>query len=168
MKQRLWRRAALRPSLPLVPLLVLLLSGCALGATPTGPFPTATSGDLRLSTARGSYGTHTPVGLTLVNGSGGDYYAVDGRSGCTIVQLQRYDAARKDWLSVDGCTTPGQPHVLVIHAGMREPFTLAPTSASDANSWESGVYRVAAAYSANSDGVSGERIAYSAGFMIQD
>ena len=167
MKQRLWRRAALLPSLLLVPLLVLLLSGCALGATPAGPIPTATSGDLRLSTDGGSYGTHTPVGLTLVNG-GGEYYAVDGRSGCTIVQLQRYDAARKEWLSVDGCATPGQPRVLVIHAGMREPFTLAPTSASDANSWESGMYRVAAAYSANSDGVSGERIAYSAGFMIRD
>src|SRR5262249_2879177 len=127
MKQRLWRWAARLPSLHLVPLLALLLSGCALGATPTGPIPTATSGDLRPPTAGRSYGTHTPVGLTLVNGSGGDFYAVDGRSGCTIVQLQRYDAGRKEWISVDGCPTPGQPHVLVIHAGMREPFTLAPT-----------------------------------------
>lgn len=159
-------RTRLRRYAPLLPLTLLLVTGCAFWATPTGPVPTATGGDLRLTTDRGSYGTHTPVGLTLVNASNGDYYAVDGRSGCTIVQLQRYDDQRNEWLSVDGCTTPSQPHILLIRAGMREPFTLAPTSASDTNSWESGLYRVAAAYSANGDGVSGERIAYSAGFTI--
>ncbi len=163
MRQRL-RRCAGRCAL--LPLSLLLVAGCAFGATPTGPVPTATGGDVRLTIDRASYTTHTPVGLTLVNAGHGDYYAVDGRSGCTIVQLQRYDEASNEWLSVDGCTTPSQPHVLLIRAGMREPFTLAPASASDANAWESGLYRVAAAYSANGDGVSGERIAYSAGFTI--
>jgi len=165
MRTRL-RRCA--PLLPLLLLSLLLVAGCAFGAAPTGPIPTATGGDVRLATDRGSYGTHTPVGLTLVNAGHSDYYAVDGRSGCTIVQLQRYDDQRNEWLSVDGCTTPSQPHVLVIRAGMREPFTLAPASASDANAWESGVYRVAAAFSTNDDGVTGEHIAYSAGFVIQD
>jgi hypothetical protein len=150
-----------------LPLLVLL-AACASAATPTGPMPTATGGDVRLSADKASYTTRSPIGLTLTNTGHDDYYAIDGRSGCTLVQLQRYDTDKRQWISVDGCAPAGQTHVLLIPAGVREPFTLAPGSSSDSNAWETGLYRVAAAYTTNSDGVSGEHITYSAGFMIHE
>ena len=46
------------------------------------------------------------------------------------------------------------------------PFTLAPTSSADPNKWDRGLYRVAVAYSANSDATTDGQIAFSAGFTI--
>ncbi len=154
--------------LAMCPLALVLLAGCAFGAAiPASAIPTATHDDLRLATDHASYGVHTPIGVTLVNVGPSDYYGVDGHSACTLVQVQQYDFDQKQWLAVDGCTPSGQPRALLIPAGAREPFTLAPTSAADANAWQPGLYRLAATYSANGDGVTSARTAYSAGYEVQ-
>lgn len=168
MRDHIMRPRTARLFVLLLPLLVLF-AGCASGSSfPAAAIPTPSGGDLRLSTDHPTYDVHSPVGVVLLNLGQSDYYATDGRSACTLVQLQQYDPGRRTWLAADGCTPSQQPRPLAIPAGMREPFTLAPGSASDADAWQPGLYRVALTYSANSDGVSGAQSAYSAGFIIQN
>lgn len=146
---------------------LVLLCACSASDIPAGAIPTASSGDVQLSADHATYSTDRPVGITLTNGGQTDYYSVDGHSACTILQLQRYDSDQGKWLAVDGCSPSGQPRPLLIPAGTREPFTLAPTSATDPNSWQPGLYRVTLAYSANTDGATGAQSTYSAGFVVQ-
>jgi hypothetical protein len=148
-------------------LVALTLTGCAGAAlNPLGPTPSATSGALRLTTDHTSYALETPIGVTVTNAGGADLYALDGRSGCAIVQLQQYDSSTRQWKSVVGCAQATSPHANRIAAGVKIPFTLAPTSSSDPNKWDRGVYRVAASYSVNPDGTTDGQIAFSAGFTI--
>jgi hypothetical protein len=148
-------------------LLALVLAGCAAAAqSPLGPTPTATSGALRLTTDESAYTLTTPIGVTLTNAGSTDLYALDGRSACAVVQLQRYDSSARNWISVVGCSQAASPRVNRIAAGVSIPFTLAPTSSSDPNKWDHGVYRVAVAYSANPDATTDGQIAFSAGFTI--
>lgn len=147
---------------------VVVLSGCASSAPfPNGRLPAASSQDVTLATDHASYSTRTPIGVTLANSGGTTYYGLDGRSDCTLIQLQRYDSGSARWVSVDGCTPAQTPRALQVPAGAREPFTLTPNSSGDPNAWQIGIYRVAAAYSPNVDAVSGEHVAYSAGFRIE-
>lgn len=147
--------------------IALLLAGCAEGAlSPLGPTPSATSGALRLTTDHSAYGLDTPIGVTVTNAGATDVYALDGRSGCAIIQLQQYDSSTRQWTSVVGCTQATSPRPDRITAGAATPFTLAPTSSADPNKWDRGLYRVAVAYSANSDATTDGQIAFSAGFTI--
>jgi hypothetical protein len=149
-------------------LLALLLAGCAEGAlSPLGPTPSATSGALRLTTDHSAYGLASPIGVTVTNAGATDVYALDGRSGCAIIQLQRYNSSTRQWNSVVGCTQATSPRPDRISAGIAIPFTLAPTSSADPNKWDRGLYRVAVAYSANTDATTGGQIAFSAGFTIR-
>jgi len=148
-------------------LIALLLAGCAGGAlNPLGPTPSATTGALRLTTDHSSYGLDTPIGVTVTNAGGTDVYALEGRSGCAIIQLQQYNSSTRQWTSVVGCPQASSPHPDRITAGSATPFTLAPTSSTDPNKWDRGLYRVAVAYSANSDATTDGQIAFSAGFTI--
>jgi hypothetical protein len=148
-------------------LLALMLTGCAAAAlSPLGPAPTATSDALRLTTDHTAYALTTPIGVTVTNAGSSDLYALDGRSACAVVQLQRYDSSGRKWISIVGCPQATSPRVNRIAAGVNIPFTLAPTSSSDPNKWDRGVYRVAAAYSANSDATTDGQIAFSAGFTV--
>lgn len=148
---------------------LLLLPGCAASnSAPVGPLPKASTQDIRLTTDSPSYTTRVPLGVTLTNVAAVTYYALDGRSGCTLVQLQRYDTDHKRWAVVDSCIPSPQPQVLQIPPGAREPFTLAPGSSTDPRGWQPGLYRVAVAFSANADAVSGAILAFSAGFTIQE
>jgi hypothetical protein len=147
--------------------IALLLAGCAEGAlSPLGPTPSATSGALRLTTDHSSYGLDTPIGVTVTNAGATDVYALDGRSGCAIIQMQRYDSPTRQWNSVVGCTQVTSPRPDRISAGSAIPFTLAPTSSADPNKWDRGLYRVAVAYSANTDATTDGLIAFSSGFTI--
>ena len=147
--------------------IVLLLAGCAEGAlSPIGPTPSATSGALRLTTDHSAYGLDTPIGVTVTNAGATDVYALDGRSGCAIIQLQQYNSSTRQWNSVVGCAQATSPRPDRITTGAAIPFTLAPTSSADPNKWDRGLYRVAVAYSANSDATTGGQIAFSAGFTI--
>lgn len=147
---------------------MLMLSGCAATAvSPSGgPAPTATSGALRITTDHASYASATPIGVAVSNAGDADLYALDGRSACAIIQLQRYDATAHKWISVVGCSQASGQRVNRIAAGVTIPFTLAPTSSGDPNKWDGGMYRVAAAYSANADGTTDGQIAFSTGFTI--
>jgi hypothetical protein len=148
-------------------LLALALTGCAVAAlSPLGPAPTATSGVLRLTTDHTAYALTTPIGVTVTNAGSTDLYALDGRSACAVVQLQRYDSSGRKWISMVGCSQATSPRVNRIAVGVTIPFTLAPTSSSDPNKWDRGVYRVAAAYSANPDATTDGQIAFSAGFTV--
>lgn len=101
-----------------------------------------------------------------MNAGGTDVYALDGRSGCAIIQLQRYDASKRQWNSVVGCAQATSSRPDRITAGAAIPFTLAPTSSADPNKWDRGLYRVAVTYSANTDATTDGQIAFSAGFTI--
>jgi hypothetical protein len=105
--------------------------------------------------------------VTVTNAGATDVYALDGRSGCAIIQLQRYNSSTRQWNSVVGCTQATSPRPDRISAGIAIPFTLAPTSSADPNKWDRGLYRVAVAYSANTDATTGGQIAFSAGFTIR-
>jgi len=147
--------------------LALVLAGCAeVALGPFGPTPSATSGALRLTTDHGAYALTSPIGVMVTNTGGADLYALDGRSGCAIVQLQRYDSSTSKWISVVGCSQATSPRPDRIAAGVTIPFTLAPTSSGDPNKWDRGLYRVAVAFSANSDATTDGRLAFSAGFTI--
>jgi len=148
-------------------LFTVVLAGCAEAALgPLGPTPSATSGALRLTTDHSAYTLTTPIGVTVTNTGRTDLYALDGRSGCAIVQLQRYDSSTSKWTSVFGCSQATSPRVNRILAGENVPFTLGPTSSADPNKWDRGLYRVALAFSANSDATTDGQIAFSAGFTI--
>jgi hypothetical protein len=168
MKRAAWRIVrGWRTSAALCLLLALMATGCAqVGQLAPDPKPTATAGDLRLTTDRSAYTLISPIGVTVTNTGKGDLYAVDGRSACAIIQLQRYDSATRIWRSLVGCAQATSPRVNRLVAGAAVPFTLAPTAPSDPNRWESGLYRVAVAYSADQDGASGALIAFSQGFSI--
>jgi hypothetical protein len=148
-------------------LAIALLVGCAEGAlSPLGPTPSATSGALRLTTDHSAYGLDTPIGVTVTNAGATDVYALDGRSGCAIIQMQQYNSSTRKWNSVVGCAQATSPRPDRITAGAAIPFTLAPTSSADPNKWDRGLYRVALAYSANTDATTEGQIAFSAGFTI--
>lgn len=153
----------------LAPLVLLpVVAGCASANTATNsPLQRPTAQDIRLATDHSSYTTHAPIGIALTNAGQVTYYALDGRSGCTLAQLQVFDASHKAWVSTSGCAGGGKPRSLAIPAGIREPFTLAPGSSSDPNAWQPGTYRVAVAFSSNPDGTSAQIIAASASFVIR-
>src|SRR6478672_10955184 len=90
--------------------IALLLVGCAEGAlSPLGPTPSATSGALRLTTDHSAYGLDIPIGVIVTNTGATDVYALDGRSGCAIIQLQQYNSSTRQWNSVVGCAQATSP-----------------------------------------------------------
>ena len=144
----------------------VVLAGCSGSTTATVVLPTATNGDLRLATDRSHYGVSDPIGVTVSNVSTNAYYAVTGRSACTFLQFQLWDSATRQWVMVSPCNTNQPAQSLLIRAGMQEPFSLAPTSGANPNTWQPGAYRIALSYSTNADGTTGAQVAYSAGFTI--
>lgn len=127
---------------------------------------TATTGPIVLTTNRPSYTTGDAVGVTVTNVSKSSFYTQDGKSSCTIVQLQRFDSVSGVWKPADPCNGAQAARALLIAEHSSIPFTLAPTSASDVNAWEPGTYRVAVFYTTRADGVSATQEAHSAAFTI--
>jgi hypothetical protein len=150
-------------------LFALAFGSCSVGSSNIAAVPTATGADIQLSVDRARYGLSQPIGVTVKNtSSSATYYAIDGRSGCTFLQLQMYAPANKTWVAVDGCSNDAQPFVRQLPPAVVEPFTLPPgTATNDSNSWASGVYRVALQFSSQQDGGGTPQVAYSAGFQIQ-
>ncbi len=128
--------------------------------------PTATKTSVSVSLQNVKFMVSEPLGILVKNSGSQTVYAVDGKAYCTILQLQQYSTQQKAWVAVDRCRDKAPPHVLAIRAGMNEPFTLAPTSDGDPNSWAPGTYRIALAYSAHDDGKTEAQTAYSQGFTI--
>lgn len=144
-----------------------LLAACG-GGTTSHPISgvTATTGPVTITTNLATYTTGDAVGVTVTNASKSNYYAKDGKSGCTIVQVQRYNASTGVWDSVDPCMGSQQTQVYLIAKGSAVPYTLAPTSSSDVNSWDTGTFRISVSYSTNADGVTQAQEAHSAAFTI--
>lgn len=149
--------------------LIPLVAACAGSAAKsvTIPTPTATAGDVALSLDRAKYTTHQPIGVTVANASKTSWYAKDGLSACTYLQLEWYDASKKAWTPVDGCTSAVSPQVRLIAPGGSLPFTFAPgDSPADANAWVPGLYRVSLIASTNQDVSGSLTVVYSTGFQI--
>ena len=142
-----------------------LFAGCRADAVPVA-HPTATKAAVVISMQNVKYMVSEPLGILIQNSGSKTVYAIDGRAYCTILQLQMFVPQQKAWVVVDRCRDKAPPHVLAIRAGMSEPFTLAPTSDGDPNSWATGTYRIALAYSAHDDGKTEAQTAYSQGFTI--
>lgn len=150
----------------LASLMALALAACASGTSTVIVVPTATSGQVRISTDRTQYSVSQPIGITVNNTSGDNYYALTGHSACTFLQMQRYDTAHKQWSDINGCADNTPAQSLLIRAHMSEPLSLAPGATPSANAWQAGTYRIALSYTTNSDGKSNPQAAYSQGFTI--
>lgn len=146
--------------------LLTLLAGCR-ATSSTVAQPTATKTTVVISLQNVKFMTSEPLGILVKNTGSKSVYAVDGKAYCTILQLQMYAPQQKNWVAVDRCHDKTPTHVLAIHGGMSEPFTLAPTSDGDPNAWATGTYRIALTYSLHEDGKTEAETAYSQGFDIK-
>ncbi len=143
------------------------LSACMGGAKTKPPMgTTATTGPVIVTTNLGAYTVNDAIGVTVVNTTSTDYFAISGKSACVIIQLERYNATRGVWEAVDSCAPHGSAQVFTIAKNSKQQFTLAPNSSSDPNAWESGLYRVTVTYSTNTDGVTNIQQAHCAAFEI--
>jgi len=145
---------------------LILLAGCQANSKSVAAAK-ATTGPVQIVIDHSAYGVSDPIGVIVTNTSKDLYYTIDGKSACTILELQQYDSAKKQWPMVSGCTIAEPVNALQVPAGITEPFSLAPGSPSSENSWQTGTYRVAVVYSANADGKTDPQTAYSATFAIQ-
>lgn len=147
-----------------------VFSGCGSGATTTHPVPgaTATTGAVVVSTDLKQYTTASVIGAIVTNSSKTDYLTQDGKSGCSIVVLQKFNTTTGVWDNVDPCRGGPAPRVLTVAQGSTIPYTLTPNSPSDMNAWQAGTYRVEVTYTTNADGVTGSTEAHSAAFSVHD
>jgi hypothetical protein len=159
----LWRRHL--PFALSVAFVLMLLTGCKSHGS-LDALPTATSDSVQLALQNAKFGTSEPVGILVTNTGKTDVYAVDGQAACTILGMQEYSSQQNAWTPVDVCHDNAQPHVVVVRAGMSEPFTLPPASANDPNTWASGTYRIALTYSDSLAGKTASKVAYSQAFII--
>lgn len=143
------------------------LAGCGMATTSAGPTDVkATTGPVTISTDLATYSISDAVGVTVSNDSATDYYAISGKSACTIVQLERYNSGRRAWEPLDACLSQDGAQTFAIAHKSEQQFTLTPTSSSDPNSWQTGLYRVVVMYTANLDGASGAQQARCVAFSI--
>jgi hypothetical protein len=144
---------------------VAIFTGCRTDSNAVAQ-PTATKTSVAISLQNVKFMVSEPLGILVKNSGSKTVYAVDGKAYCTMLQLQQYSTQQKVWVAVDRCRDKAPPHVLAIRAGTSEPFTLAPTSDGDPNSWAPGTYRIALSFSMHDDGQTEAQTAYSQGFTI--
>ncbi len=146
---------------------LVLFSACA-STTTTRPVvgAAATTGPITVTTNLSTYTSGEPIGATVTNSSKSDYYTQNGKSGCTIVQLEQYNAKTSVWTPLDTCNGSQATQTLAISEGTSVPYTLAPASTADPNAWQTGTYRVSVLYTTQADGVTSPQEAHSAAFTI--
>lgn len=148
-------------------LLAASLAACSSNTAKAIPIPTATTGSIQVAVDRATYTVSQAIGVTVSNSaSKTDYYASTGKSVCTYIQLEEYNASKNTWVAVDGCQTADQPRVLLIPHATNIPYTLAPQSKANQNQWDPGTYRIALDYTTDSSGNGTTLTAYSPGFTI--
>lgn len=148
-------------------LVATALAACSSNNAKAIALPTATTSSIRVAVDHTTYTVSQAVGVTVTNSaSKADYYAKTGKSVCTYLQLQEYNASKKIWVQVDTCQTSDQPRALMIQHASSLPYTFAPVSPANQNQWDPGTYRVALDYAPDSTVVSGIVTAYSAAFTI--
>ncbi|MGH2503036.1 MAG: hypothetical protein ACRDID_11025 [Ktedonobacterales bacterium] len=146
---------------------LLLFSACSTGR-PSHPITgaTATTGSVTVTTNLSTYTAGDAIGATVTNNSKSDFYTQNGKSGCTIIQLEKFDTASGKWTHLDGCNGASPTQILAIAESSSVPYTLAPTSSADLNAWQPGTYRVSVAYSTQADGATSPQEAHSAAFTV--
>ncbi|MFI5273645.1 MAG: hypothetical protein ACHQ4H_11485 [Ktedonobacterales bacterium] len=148
-------------------LLLATLAACSQSPGKRAALSTPTGGAIQITLDRAGYSSAEPLGVSVTNTSKTDFYALDGRSGCTYLQLEFFDTTHSVWAPTLPCTPARQAAPLLLAHGMSEPFTLPPGNASDnGNQWATGTYRIALQYGTQSDASGDMQIAYSAGFQI--
>jgi len=146
---------------------LVLFSACASTTTKLPVVGTAaTTGPISVTTNLSTYTSGEPIGATVTNSSKSDYYTQNGKSSCTMVQLEQYNAKTSAWTPVDSCNGSQPTQTLAIAEGTSVPYTLAPASTTDPNAWQPGTYRVAVQYTTQVDGVTNPQEAHSAAFTI--
>lgn len=162
-----WRETRLLSSL-IGLICVTLLAACGGGTGSKPPVATAaTAGPVTITTNLSAYSVSDAIGVTVINNSSTDYFAISGKSACIIVQLERYNTTKGVWETVDPCPSQGTAQTFAIAKNSQQQFTLAPTSSTNSNAWVAGLYRVAVTYSASEDGVSNAQQAWCAAFNIR-
>ncbi|HEX5439300.1 MAG TPA: hypothetical protein VFW76_00320, partial [Ktedonobacterales bacterium] len=68
-----------------------LLAGCKLRGANIA-LPTATQATVAITMQNREFETSEPLGVLVKNTGAADVYALDGLSGCTVLQVQQYDA----------------------------------------------------------------------------
>lgn len=146
---------------------LLLFSACSTGR-PSHPITgvTATTGPVTVTTNLSSYTSGDAIGATVTNNSKSDFYTQNGKSGCTIIQLEKFDTASGKWTRLDGCNGASPTQTLAIAESSSVPYTLAPTSTADGNAWQPGTYRVSVVYTTQADGATSPQEAHSAAFTV--
>ncbi|HZC07733.1 MAG TPA: hypothetical protein VE338_19000 [Ktedonobacterales bacterium] len=146
---------------------LVLFSACS-SATVSHPITgvTATTGPVTVTTNLSHYTIGDAIGVTVTNNSKSQYYTQDGKSACSIAQLERYDATTGAWKPMDSCNGGKATQTLLIAESASVPYTLAPSSSSDVNAWQSGTYRVSVTYSTQPDGITNPQEAHSAAFTV--
>lgn len=146
---------------------LLLFSACSTGGPSHGiTGAAATTGPVTVTTNLSTYTTGDAIGATVTNNSKSDFYTQNGKSGCTIIQLEKFDAASGKWTRLDGCNGASPTQTLAIGENTSIPYTLAPTSSTDLNAWQPGTYRVSVAYTTQADGATSPQEAHSAAFTV--
>lgn len=148
---------------------LVLFSGCASSSGKTTVEGTkATTGPVVVTTDLATYPAGQAIGVIVTNASSTNYYARDGKSGCSLVQLERYDSGSRKWIAMDPCVGVQTVQTLTIAPSTAVPYTLAPNSPADPNSWQTGQYRVSVQYSTAADGTASAQEAHSAAFTIHN
>lgn len=162
------RMRSVAPALLLLLGSLCVLASCTSRSVTVTSVPTATSGDITITPDRTSYTPHQPFGITVTNNGKTSYYAKDGLSACTYLQLEWYDPGKKAWVPVVGCSNANTPQVRTLAPSGSLPFTLAPgDSSNDANAWVAGLYRVSLRYGTAADGSGELQTASSPGFQVK-
>jgi hypothetical protein len=168
--RHLLTRGATRRWLALAALTLLVataLAACSPSSAKAIVLPTATTSSIQVAVDRTTYTVSQAIGVTVSNSaSKTDYYAKTGKSVCTYLQLQEYNASKNVWVPVDACQTGDQPHALTIQHASSLPYTLAPESPANQNQWDPGTYRIELDYTPDATVASGIVTAYSAAFTI--
>src|SRR5262249_39231609 len=82
-----------RPAFTCVLLLgLVVLAACSQFDANGKSLPTPTVGAIVITLDRGGYTSSQPIGVNVNNASKQNVYALDGRSGCTFLQLEIFNA----------------------------------------------------------------------------
>jgi len=157
-----------RPAFTCVLLLgLVVLAACSQFDANGKSLPTPTVGAIVITLDRGGYTSSQPIGVNVNNASKQNVYALDGRSGCTFLQLEIFNADKTIWTTTYPCHSLDPVRSLLIPAGVNEPFSLTPgNNGADTNQWLPGTYRVSLRYGTQSDASGEVQTAYSRGFKI--
>jgi hypothetical protein len=133
----------IRSQLAYLSCLLFLLAACGQASqgsshsTPTSP-PTQSGGPVSISTDHSQYAADQAINVTVHNGLSAPLYALDTRSGCSILQLEMQVAGKWQTSSRFRCLLGRRAALVTIDAGKTYAATINPTGGG---SFPAGTYR---------------------------